>query len=98
MGKHRYSFFIIIDTKTQDFQVFYTVMKDWRLRLSAMRSAFKRWSEQNLESTEFPYREYYGLFKLGYDVAYVIDKGTFTETEAEHHRGVLTQTYVHKSL
>ena len=34
----RYSFFVIVNVKTNEFEVFATAMKDWRLRHSAMKS------------------------------------------------------------
>ena len=42
----RYSFFVIVNVKTSEFQVFATAMRDYRLRLSAMKSSFKRWANQ----------------------------------------------------
>ena len=87
----RYSFFITIDTKTGDFEIFHTRMKDWRLRLSAMKSSFKRWAIQDIESKEFPERGYFRLFKSSYDCSYVIDKGMFTEESAIQHVMALTQ-------
>lgn len=88
----RYTFFISVDTKSGDFEIFHTVMKDWRLRLSAMKSAFKRWAMQDIESKELPERGYFRLFKSGYDCSYVLDKGMFTEESAIQHREMLIKT------
>jgi hypothetical protein len=81
----RWSFFVIANTKTGEFEVFATEMKDWRLRLSAMKSSFKRWASQDIESEEYPYREYFRFFTSGYIYAYVFDKGEFTQNEANEH-------------
>ena len=86
-----YSFFIIVDTKTNEFKIFSTSMKDWRLRYSAMKSSFKRWAAQDFESQEFPEREYFRFFKSQYICAYILDKGQFTQSEAEKHITNLTK-------
>ena len=89
----RFSFFVIVNVRTSEFQVFATAMKDWRLRYSAMKSSFKRWAEQPEESIEFPYRSYYRFFISEREYAYILDKGTFTEDTAANHVNFLTQKY-----
>lgn len=87
----RYSFFVIVNVKSGEFQVFATAMKDWRLRLSAMKSSFKRWAEQPEKSIDIPYRDYYRFFISEREYAYILDKGTFTEDTANEHVETLTQ-------
>ena len=104
----RYSFFVIVNVKTGEFQVFATAMRDYRLRYSAMKSSFKRWAEQPEnseqhraeqpeESIEFPYRSYYRFFKSEYEYAYLLDKGMYTEETAASHVETLTQRMRDKS-
>lgn len=87
----RYSFFVIVNVRTNEFQVFSTAMKDWRLRYSAMKSSFKRWADQPKESIQFPYRSYYRFFMSEREYAYILDKGTFTEDTACEHVNFLTE-------
>ena len=87
----RFSFFVIVNVKTSEFEVFPTAMRDYRLRFSAMKSSFKRWANQSEDSTEFPYREYYKFFMSGYEYAYILDKGMYTEDTAADHVETLTQ-------
>ena len=87
----RYSFFVIVNVKTGEFEIFATAMKDWRLRLSAMKSSFKRWAEQPEETIELPYRNYYRFFMSEIEYAYILDKGTVTDETACEHVETLTQ-------
>lgn len=87
----RYSFFVIVNVKTNEFEIFATAMKDWRLRYSAMKSSFKRWAEQPEETIELPYRNYYRFFMSEREYAYILDKGTFTDETACEHVETLTQ-------
>ena len=87
----RYSFFVMVNVQTSEFQVFATAMKDWRLRVSAMKSSFKRWANQTEESEEFPYRDYYRFFISEREYAYILDKGMYTEDTACEHVKTLTQ-------
>ena len=89
----RYSFFVIVNVQTSEFQVFSTSMRDYRLRLSAMKSSFRRWANQPEESIEFPYRSYYRFFISEYEYAYILDKGMCTEDTACEHVETLTQKY-----
>ena len=100
----RFSFFVIVNVKTSEFQVFATAMKDWRLRYSAMKSSFKRWANQTEDTEcedkdilEHPYREYYKFFMSQREYAYILDKGTFTEDTANEHVNFLTQRMRDKS-
>ena len=87
----RYSFFVIVNVKTGEFEIFATAMKDWRLRLSAMKSSFKRWAEQPKESIELPYRNYYRFFMSEREYAYILDKGMHTDETAAKHVETLTE-------
>jgi hypothetical protein len=87
----RYSFFVIINVKTGEFEIFATAMKDWRLRYSAMKSSFKRWAEQPENSVEHPFRIYYKFFISEYEYAYVLDKGMYCEETAAKHVETLTE-------
>lgn len=91
MDTKRYSFFVIVNVKTSEFQVFATAMKDWKLRYSAMKSSFKRWANQPEESIEIPYRDYYRFFISEYEYAYVLDKGMYCEETAAKHVHFLTE-------
>jgi hypothetical protein len=93
----RYSFFVIVNVKTNEFEVFATTMKDWRLRYSAMKSSFKRWAEQPENSVEHPFRIYYKFFMSEFEYAYVLDKGMYTEETAANHVETLTQRLRDKS-
>ena len=96
----RFSFFVIVNVKTSEFQVFATAMKDWRLRYSAMKSSFKRRANQTEDTEcedkdilEHPYREYYKFFMSGWEYAYILDKGMYCEETANEHVNFLTQKY-----
>ena len=93
----RYSFFVIVNVKTGEFQVFATAMRDYRLRYSAMKSSFKRWAEQPENSEQHPYRMYYRFFMSEFEYAYVLDKGMYTEETACEHVETLTQRMRDKS-
>ena len=93
----RYSFFVIVNVKSGEFQVFSTSMRDYRLRLSAMKSSFRRWAEQTEDSIQYPYRDYYRFFTSEREYAYILDKGTFTEDAACEHVNFLTQRMRDKS-
>lgn len=91
MDTKRYSFFVIVNVKSGEFEVFSTSMRDYRLRLSAMKSSFKRWANQPENSVQHPFRMYYRFFMSEYEYAYVLDKGMYTEDTACKHVNFLTE-------
>lgn len=93
----RYSFFVIVNVQTSEFQVFSTSMRDYRLRLSAMKSSFRRWANQPEESIDIPYRNYYRFFISEYEYAYILDKGMYCEETANARVETLTQEMRDKS-
>jgi len=89
MERH-FSFFILVNTKSDEFEIFCTAMKDYRLRLSAMKSAFKRWADQDIDSNVFPYREYFRFFQSGYETCYLLERKYMSEVEAHKFVNILT--------
>ena len=87
----KYTFFILVNVKTSEFEIFYTNMKDWRLRLSAMKSAFRRWAEQDIDSNVIPYQNYFRFFQSGYDYAYKLASMCMTKNEAIDYTKHLTE-------
>ena len=86
MDIERFSFFVICDPRNNlDFEVYYTSMKDPRLRFSAMKSAWKRWAESDVDSNEEPYRSYFRFFSEGYVTFILIEKKGCTKKEANEH-------------
>ena len=87
------SFFIIVDTKSNEYNVFATTMKDWRLRFSAMRSCFKRWANQEEDSDEVPYRDYFKFFMSGYSCAYLLERRYIDKIEIAEVKDLIGKRY-----
>jgi len=85
-----YSFFVIqrIPDDT-DFMIFSTTMRVWTLRLSAMRSCFKRYANSDYDSN-VAYKDYYRFFMADYN-AVCIHRGIYTKEEAEEKVKELTE-------
>ena len=85
-------FFIILDVRNQqNFIIDYTVMKDVRLRWSAMKSCYKRF-----KNGRTPRKDYFEFFETGYEHFIQLDKGHHTKTSALEHVQYLTELWYNK--
>ena len=92
----RYTFFMICDCRDSlDFEIMYTSMKDPRLRFSAMKSAWKRWANSDVDSNTV-YRSYFKYYNSGYVCISVLEKKECTNEEAIAHANSLTEEYKEK--
>ena len=87
------SFFIIVDTKSNEYDVFATTMKDWRLRFSAMRSCFKRWANQEEDSEAEIYKDYFKFFMSGYSCAYLLERTCIDKNEIAEVKELICKKY-----
>ena len=86
-----HSFFLICDCRDSlDFEVFYTSMKDPRLRYSAMKSAWRMGANSDIDDTTEVYKSYYKYFNSGYMCVMILEKKMCTNEEAVKHCETLT--------
>ena len=106
-----HSFFIIVNLETFEFHIEMTQIRDWRLRLSAMKSLFKKhypvpvplrinfWNKkvpENVIRDDEP--AYFKIFKTNHCV-YLLEKGMFdTEEEALERLSELQKIYKKKLI
>ena len=87
----KFSFFALYETKTDDFDVFYTSMSDYRLRVSSMKSTFRRWAKQDISEDTYPYFDYFKFFMSGYMSYALLEKKECSKEEAIEHTKVLKE-------
>lgn len=93
--KTLYTFFMICDARDPNvFHIEMTSMKDYRLRYSAMKSAFLRYIRGDCESS---YRDYFDVFGPGYAVYYRLGLPMYlTKENATEYRSKLIENHLNK--
>ena len=72
-------------------------MSDYRLRYSAMKSTFKRWARSD-EGEPFVERDYFEIFKTGYETYYRVEKMYCTKKEAAARLEIIKENYKMKHI
>ncbi len=86
-------FFILLDVRNQlDFIIDYTVMRDVRLRWSAMKSCYKRYKS----GETMVKKEYFEYFETGYQFFMKLDSGEHTKESALEHINSLSDAWYEK--
>jgi hypothetical protein len=86
-------FFILLDVRNQlDFIIDYTVMRDVRLRWSAMKSCYKRYELGEITTR----KDYFEFFETGYWHFIKLDSGEYTKESALEHIELLSHQWYEK--
>jgi len=86
-------FFILLDVRNQlDFIVDYTVMRNVRLRWSAMKSCYKRYQLGGITTR----KDYFEFFESGYHCFIKLDEGEHTKESALEHIELLSHRWFEK--
>ena len=89
----RCHFYILLDVRNQlDFIIDYTVMRDVRLRWSAMKSCYKRYEAGQIHTR----KEYFDYFEKGFHCFIRLDSGDYTKDEALEHIDELSRLWYEK--
>ena len=88
-----YTFFCITDARNSlDFEVYATVSKSGRMRMSAMKSTWRRY----LTTSDACERPYYRFFSNAYYVYVPLGRMVCTKQKADAHVNFLTAQLNHK--
>lgn len=92
----KFSFFALYETKTGDFDVFYTSMSDYRLRVSSMKSTFRRWAKQDMDNETYTYFDYFKFFMTGYMSYALLEKKECSKEEAIEYANELKENITNR--